>query len=173
MSRSTVRVNLLLPIFLILLAACGPAKYERQSQQELTNSAPTAVAEAIPTATVEPQTSVEQDAVPTAVAPTATSQPSGSYALGSADAPVTIVEYSDFQCPFCQRHSVQTLPLLKEQFIDTGRLRYEFRDFPIASLHPFAYRLHEAAYCAGEAGGDAYWQAHALFFGQADRKSVV
>jgi len=90
-------------------------------------------------------------------------------ALGDPNAPVTIVEYSDYQCPFCRRHFLETIPQLKENFIDAGRLYYVFKDFPIASLHPLAYRLHEAALCVGDAGGDdAYWQAHNLFFEQAE-----
>jgi protein-disulfide isomerase len=89
-------------------------------------------------------------------------------ALGDPDAPVTIVEYSDYQCPFCRRHFSETMPLLKANFIDTGRVYYVFKDFPIESLHPLAYRLHEAALCAGEDGGpDSYWRAHDFFFAEA------
>ena len=84
---------------------------------------------------------------------------------GDPNAPVTIVEYSDYQCPFCLRHFQQTMPLLKAEYIDTGRVYYVFKDFPITSLHPVAPRIHEAARCAGEIGGsDAYWQAHDTFF---------
>ncbi len=85
--------------------------------------------------------------------------------LGNPDAPVTVVEFSDYQCPFCLRNFQETFPQLKAEFIDTGRVFYVFKDFPIASLHPLAYRLHEAALCAGESGESvAYWQAHDLFF---------
>lgn len=86
-------------------------------------------------------------------------------ALGDPDAPVTIVEFSDYQCPFCLRHFQQTMPQLKAEYIDTGRVYYVFKDFPITSLHPVAPRIHEAARCAGEIGGsDGYWQAHDTFF---------
>ena len=85
--------------------------------------------------------------------------------LGDPNAPVTIVEYSDYQCPFCLRHFQQTMPQLKAEYIDTGRVFYVFKDFPITSLHPVAPRIHEAARCAGEfAGSDGYWQAHDSFF---------
>ena len=85
--------------------------------------------------------------------------------LGDPNAPVTIVEYSDYQCPFCLRHFQQTMPQLKAEYIDTGRVYYVFKDFPITSLHPVAPRIHEAARCAGGIGGsDAYWQAHDSFF---------
>lgn len=56
--------------------------------------------------------------------------------LGSKDARVTLVEYSDFQCPFCARHSRQTLPMIVKEYVDAGKVKYVFRDFPIASLHP-------------------------------------
>lgn len=86
-------------------------------------------------------------------------------AMGDPNAPVTIIEYSDYQCPFCRRHVVETMPQIKANFIDTGRVYYVFKDFPIASLHPLAYRQHEAALCIADAAdSDAYWQAHDLFF---------
>lgn len=86
-------------------------------------------------------------------------------ALGDPNAPVTIVEFSDYQCPFCLRHFQQTMPQLKTEYIDTGRVYYVFKDFPITSLHPDAPRIHEASRCAGEIGGsDGYWQAHDSFF---------
>lgn len=94
-------------------------------------------------------------------------------ALGDPNAPVTIIEYSDYQCPFCRRHVLETVPQIKANFIDTGQVYYVFKDFPIASLHPLAYRLHEAALCAGQSGGsDVYWQVHDLFFGQAETFQV-
>ncbi len=88
-------------------------------------------------------------------------------ALGAPDAPVTIVEFSDYECPFCARHFDETWSRLKAEFVDTGRVRYLFKDFPIASLHPAAHEAHEAARCAGEQ--DAYWEMHAqLFAGQGE-----
>jgi len=83
-------------------------------------------------------------------------------ALGRADAPVTIVEFSDYQCPFCQRFAATTLPALKQDYIDAGKVRYVFRDYPIANLHPSAHRAAEAAYCAGEQG--KYWEMHDILF---------
>jgi len=61
---------------------------------------------------------------------------------------VTLVEFSDYQCPFCKRHFSTVYPALKKDYVDTGKLRYVFRDFPIAGLHPQAQKAHEAAYCA-------------------------
>lgn len=86
--------------------------------------------------------------------------------IGDPNAPVTIVEFSDYQCPFCLRHFQETMPQLKADYIDTGRVYYVFKDYPIVNLHPVAPRIHEAARCVGEIGGrERYWQAHDAFFG--------
>jgi len=82
--------------------------------------------------------------------------------LGRADAPVTLVEFSDFQCPFCGRFFATTLPALKQDYIDTGKLRYVFRDFPLDQLHPNARNAAAAAHCAGEQG--KYWEMHDVLF---------
>jgi len=82
--------------------------------------------------------------------------------LGRADAPVTLVEFSDYQCPFCQRFFVTVLPVLKKEYIDTGKVRYVFRDFPLDQLHPQARKAAEAAHCAGEQG--RYWEMHEVLF---------
>jgi protein-disulfide isomerase len=90
------------------------------------------------------------------------------FALGDPEAPVTMVEYSDFQCPVCARHVESTWPALKEQYVDTGRVYYVFRDLPLTTIHPEAFKAHEAARCAYELAGDsAYWEMHdRLFEGQ-------
>lgn len=85
-----------------------------------------------------------------------------AYSVGDPDAPITIIEYTDFQCPFCARHFQQTYPQLKEQYIDTGIVRYVFKDFPLSSLHPQAQISAEAARCAG-AQGDYVGMHDALF----------
>ena len=89
---------------------------------------------------------------------------------GDPDAPVTIVEYSEYQCPFCGRHALETIPLLQENYIQTGKVRYFFKDFPLISMHPQAVKAAEAARCADELGGDeAYWDMHdRLFVGQTE-----
>jgi protein-disulfide isomerase len=84
--------------------------------------------------------------------------------LGRPDAPVTIVEFSDYQCPFCQRFYAATLPALKKEYIETGKVRYVFRDYPIDQLHPQARKAAEAAHCAGEQG--KYWEMHDRLFEQ-------
>ena len=73
-----------------------------------------------------------------------------------------MIEFSDFQCPFCQRNFANTLPTLKKDYIDTGKVRYVFRDFPLDSIHPQARKAAEAAHCAGEQG--KYWEMHDTLF---------
>jgi protein-disulfide isomerase len=82
--------------------------------------------------------------------------------LGHADAPVTLVEFSDYQCPFCQRFFSVTFPALKRDYIDTGKVRYIFRDYPLDQIHPQARKAAVAAHCAGDQG--RYWEMHDLLF---------
>lgn len=82
--------------------------------------------------------------------------------LGRADAPVTLVEFSDYQCPYCRMFFSDTFPTLKHDYIDTGKLRYVFRDYPLDQMHPQARKAAEAAHCAGEQG--KYWEMHDLLF---------
>ncbi|MDA1306754.1 MAG: DsbA family protein [Acidobacteria bacterium] len=83
---------------------------------------------------------------------------------GSSDAVVALIEFSDYECPFCIRHSRETMPLIEKNYISTGKVLYGFRDFPIDQLHPQAIRAHEAAQCAGDQ--QKYWEMHARMFGQ-------
>jgi protein-disulfide isomerase len=81
---------------------------------------------------------------------------------GKPDAKVTLIEFTDYQCPFCSRHTKATFPQLEKNFVDTGKLRYVLRDFPLSSLHPQAPKAHEAAHCAGDQG--KYWEMHNQLF---------
>jgi protein-disulfide isomerase len=87
---------------------------------------------------------------------------SGNPIEGKKDAPVTLVEFSDYQCPFCSRFFQTTLPTLTKEYIDTGKVRYAFRDFPLDQIHPHARKAAEAAHCAGDQG--KYWEMHDLLF---------
>jgi protein-disulfide isomerase len=87
--------------------------------------------------------------------------------LGDSNAEITIIEFSDFQCPFCRKFWSETLPLIKAEYIDTGKVKFVYRDFPLTSLHPQADRFAEAAECARDQyGEDAFWKAHDEIFGQ-------
>ncbi len=79
---------------------------------------------------------------------------------GPADAPVTIVEFTDYQCPFCTRHYQQTYPLLLEEYGD--RVKYIVRNFPIVQNHPHAMKAAEAAECAFDQG--KFWDYHDRLF---------
>lgn len=82
--------------------------------------------------------------------------------LGDPNAPVTIVEFTDYQCPYCARHAAQTMPSLIEQYIDAGQVYYVVKDFPLDNIHPQARLAAAAARCAGEQ--DAYWAMHDELF---------
>lgn len=81
-------------------------------------------------------------------------------ALGAEDAPITIVEFADFQCPYCQRHAQETYPQLVAQYGD--QIRFVYKDFPLISIHPEAYPSALAAQCANEQ--DMFWEYHDLLF---------
>lgn len=76
--------------------------------------------------------------------------------VGRADAPVTIIEFSDLQCPYCARHALNVFPEIKRDYIDTGKLRYFSRDYPIASLHPLAMNAARASSCAADQ--NKFWE---------------
>ena len=106
---------------------------------------------------------------PVSEAPVATQRPQyirydvpteGSYAIGPDDAPITIVEFSDFQCPFCKRwHQEVYEPLLAAY---PEQIRLVYRHLPLTSIHPDAFSAAEAAMCAGEQ--NAFWQFHDKLF---------
>jgi protein-disulfide isomerase len=81
---------------------------------------------------------------------------------GDASAKVTIVEFSDFQCPFCARFHTGTLPQIQKEYVETGKVRHVFRNLPLEAIHPMAFKASEAALCAGDQ--DKYWEMHNLLF---------
>jgi protein-disulfide isomerase len=86
----------------------------------------------------------------------------GAPVKGRADARVTLVEFSDYQCPFCGRYVRDTQAQIERDYVATGKVKYVFRDFPIESLHKQALKAHEAAKCAGEQ--EQYWPMHDRLF---------
>jgi protein-disulfide isomerase len=73
----------------------------------------------------------------------------GAFSIGSKDAPITMIEFTDFQCPFCQSFHLRTFADLKKEYIDTGKVRFVSRDFPL-DFHPNAMQAAQAGRCAGE-----------------------
>lgn len=83
-----------------------------------------------------------------------------AYAIGPVDAPITIVEFSDYQCPFCRRWHAEVYKPLFAAY--PGQIRLVYRNLPLTSIHPDAMSAAEAAMCAGEQ--DAYWPYHEKLF---------
>ena len=81
---------------------------------------------------------------------------------GNKDAKVIIIEFSDYQCPFCSRHFRETLPEIEKEYLKTGKLKYVFWDFPLETVHREAFKAHEAAHCAEQQG--KYWEMHDRLF---------
>jgi len=80
----------------------------------------------------------------------------GFYALGPDDAPITIIEFSDYQCPFCRRWHDEVYEQLLAAY--PGKIKFVYRNLPLTSIHSDAQSAAEAAMCAGEQ--NAYWQFH-------------
>jgi protein-disulfide isomerase len=86
------------------------------------------------------------------------------YIRGNPNAPILIIEYSDYDCPFCKQYH-STLSQIMSEYGVTGKVAWVYRQFPIAQLHPNSPRVSEAALCVGELGGnDAFWTFTDLVF---------
>jgi protein-disulfide isomerase len=81
---------------------------------------------------------------------------------GDKNAKLTLVEFSEFQCPFCGRHVRETVPQLDKEYVATGKVKYVFRDLPLESIHKNAFKASEAAHCAGEQ--NKFWEMHDRLF---------
>lgn len=88
--------------------------------------------------------------------------------LGKENAPVTIIEFSDFQCPFCRKFMQETLPQIKKEYIDTGKARFVYRDFPLVQIHSGATPAAEGAECAREQG--KFWELHDKIFNEQEKQ---
>jgi protein-disulfide isomerase len=92
-----------------------------------------------------------------AAAPTEDTSPKK---VSMSDAPVTLIEFSDYECPFCKQYFTQTYSQLKKDYVDTGKVKIVFRNLPL-SFHQNAHKEAEAALCAKDQGGDeVYWKFH-------------
>ena len=114
------------------------------------------------TATAVPHARAEQKPPPPAALTTELLL-QGEPALGSSHAPLTIVEFSDFECPYCRRFNEQVLPSLKREYIDKGLVRFIHKDLPLP-FHRQAKPAAAAARCAGEQ--NRYWDLYGALFNQ-------
>ena len=83
---------------------------------------------------------------------------------------LTVIEYADFQCPYCGQFARETFPTIRAQYIETGKVRWVFRHYPLTNMHPYAWKAAEAAQCANEQG--AFWAYHGLLFNHQDALQV-
>ncbi len=134
--RRSTFFAMLLPIAFVLGLAAGYVFWGLNPSVNETGQ----TANSVPTAVVQGEQAVRRFDVPE----------EGNYAYGAADAPITIIEFSDYECPYCRKWHADTWKPLREQYADKIRLVY--RDLPLSNIHPNAISAAEAANCAGEQG---------------------
>jgi len=156
-------------------AGSAPEQMEEATPMSAPTQAPAATATSAP-ADAAAQVAAEAPGANTADAlqpqpPTATYEDMpvgftvGGHAYrGSPDATIVLVEFSEFQCPFCRRHEMNTAPQIKDAYLKSGKVLHIFRDFPLDQIHPQARKAAEAARCAGEQGADRFWAMHDRLF---------
>jgi protein-disulfide isomerase len=118
------------------------------------------------------QTKTVTQNIPTPIPTLAPAQPNSTARIaislgdspvrGDPNAPVTMIEFSDFQCPFCGEFYTQTLPQVMQNYIDPGKVKLVYKNFPLQSLHPNAMAAALAAECANEQG--KFWEYHDMLF---------
>ena len=92
----------------------------------------------------------------------AQADPLAARTKGRADAPITLFEMSDFQCPFCRGFALETMPALDSEYVRTGKVRFTYVNFPLTHLHQNAQAAAEVAVCAARQG--KFWRMHDLLF---------
>jgi protein-disulfide isomerase len=81
---------------------------------------------------------------------------------GDKGAKVAMLEFTDYQCPFCSRYAKDTYPQIAKEYVDTGKIRYALMDLPLETIHQLAFKAAEAARCAADQG--KYWEMHDRLF---------
>lgn len=112
----------------------------------------------------QPAVQANNAAQPQAVPQRVNVSTDGYPSLGPADAPITIVEFSDFQCPYCRKFYEDTYRALLDAY--PGKIRFVYRNFPLTSIHPEAFPSAQAAMCANDQ--NAFWDYHDKLFSSAD-----
>lgn len=156
---------MVLPVVLLMLAGAGLPAAPAQEQEPITNEQADQILKELQQIRKLLERMERTNASPQPARATPPRRPArsavvkvstdGGYAMGSEDAPVTLVEFTDYQCPFCSRFHQTTFEQLKKAYIDTGKVRFVSRDLPL-SFHPQALPAAHAARCAGEQG--KYWE---------------
>jgi len=167
--RRSVFFAALLPITFILGIAVGYIFWGRgnasQTAAAVQTAVPTAVAQADDAAAGDPtENSANQQNVRRYDVPA-----DDDYAFGPDDAPITLIEFSDYECPYCRKWHLEVWPRLQEAF--PGQIRLVYRDFPLYNIHPNANPAAEAANCAGEQG--KYWDFHTMLFAGGELGNAV
>ena len=145
--KSTFNVLIITIIIITGIAAFFAGSYvsnfnsDEISQKELKN----AIAK-LELKILEKQLPTNQPVLPLKISP------GNNPVIGNPNATITIIEFSDFQCPFCAKFHMQTLPTIMDEYINKGTVKLVFRDFPIQSIHPNAVPASIAAECANEQG---------------------
>jgi protein-disulfide isomerase len=143
-------------LLLLLLAGCGSLQPQQTARPSVT------IVTAVPASAQAPASASQTQAFPRLEQPQEVVPADDPRAIGDPNAPVTIIEYSDFQCPFCLRHIQQVFPELKAKYIDTGKVRYVFRNFIAVPQHYAAPAAAVAGMCAAEQG--QFWPLHDKLF---------
>lgn len=152
---------------LLLAAACAPTS---------ALPAPLSTATGVPP---QPTAAATADSQPAAMPAEPLELPAGvdadgNFYRGDPQAAVKLVEFSDFQCPFCLRHVQQTSPQIDAAYVATGQVLHVFRHFPLTDIHPNALPAAKASYCAGQQAPALFWQMHDwLFLNQAAWSSAA
>ncbi len=158
-------IRMLLVATGLLLAACGayaPPAPTRSALEEMQTSV---ALQARPTlAPVDPEklpTPAPRPPLPD-VAEALRLRPDDPRALGAPDAPVLLIEFTDYECPFCQQFFRDTRPQIIESYVQTGAVRFVARDFPLADIHASAPLAAAAGQCAAEQG--QFWPMYERLF---------
>jgi protein-disulfide isomerase len=156
------------PIAFVLIAAAALAQdsHRDSGEQGITRDQANAILDELRQIRklLEKEASEPEPAPP----PTGKLKIEGGYMLGSKDAPYTVVEFTDYECPFCRQFEMTTFPQLRKKYIDTGKIRFVSRNLPL-SIHPHAARAALAVMCAGDQG--QFWKMRDLVF--ANQKALT
>ena len=163
--RSDNRVRLVgLPLLFLVVAVVGAACVPATPATSGATAAPAPTSAPVAPATTAP---AQPEASPAPVSqlnlPVGVDS-DGNFYRGDTKAPVKMVEFSDFQCPYCGRHTTETGPQLDSTYVATGQVLHVFRNFPLVQIHPNALPAAKAAYCAGQQDPKLFWGMHDWLF---------